>query len=74
MLSVHIIIVSVHRVIATAYDNVAQIYRLRGAGDSAAIKGWTGESGEREEKKEKGCWQREEALLVVIMKDDSRTG
>lgn len=53
---------------------MAQIYRLRSAEDPAAIKGWTEENGEREEKREKECWQREEALLVVIMKDDSRTG
>lgn len=53
---------------------MAQIYRLRSAGDSAAIKGWTEESREREEKREKGCWQREDELLVVIMKDDSRSG
>lgn len=52
---------------------MAQIYRLRGTEDSAAIKGWTEESGEKGGGKE-GCWQREEALLVVIMKDDSRSG
>ena len=54
---------------------MAQIHRLRSAEDSAAIKGWTKKSKEKEgEKKENGCWQREEALLVVIMKDDSRNG